>query len=136
MESVRWPAGLKRTKPRETVWQILQETEKPLDAKEIYLCVQRQDENLAISTVYRILSAFEEHGLVTKTAMMDGDTALYRLRRAEHEHYAVCIKCHKQVPLRCCPFEHMPLEAEADGFTVTGHRLELYGYCRECRREK
>ena len=27
-------------------------------------------------------------------------------------------------------------EAEADGFTVTGHRLELYGYCRECRREK
>lgn len=136
MKVAQWPADLKRTRPREVVWRILSESERPLDVKEIYRRTEGAREALAVSTVYRVLSAFESHGLVTKTTMMGEETALYRLRRAEHEHYAVCLRCHRQVPLQCCPFESIPLHAEPEGFDVTGHRLELYGYCRECRKQE
>ena len=131
-----WPAGLKRTKPRELVWRILSEADQPLDAKEIFCRAQREDGGFAVSTVYRVLAAFEEQNLVTKTTMMGGETALYCLRRAEHEHFAICLQCHRQVPLKHCPFETIPVQTEADGFVVTNHRLELYGYCRECQEQK
>ena len=133
MDALQWPQGLKRTRPREQVYRVLLAAEKPLDVQEIY---RRMDgEGLAVSTVYRALAAFVERGVAIKTTMMGDETALYALRRADHAHYAICLGCHRQIPLRHCPLEHLQLEEEADGFTVTGHRLELYGYCRDCRRQ-
>lgn len=134
MELQQWPSGLKRTRPREMVWNILLQAEKPLDAKEIYRILQQEDGEFAVSTVYRVLAAFEERNLVTKTTMMGEETALYSLRRAGHAHYAICLKCHKQVPLEHCPLEEASMQAGADGFKVTGHRLELYGYCGACQK--
>jgi Fe2+ or Zn2+ uptake regulation protein len=133
---LQWPAGLKRTKPREQIWKILAETDHPMEVQEIYRRMEPEEGSLAMSTVYRALAAFEEHGIVTKTTMMGGETAVYRLRRSDHEHYAICLRCHRQVPLKECPFEHMPVQTESDGFLVTGHRLELYGYCEQCRSQE
>ena len=136
MDTLQWPAGLKRTKPREVVFEVLCAAGQPLDAAEVYRRVSEKQDGLAVSTIYRVLSAFEEHGLVTKTNMMEGDSALYSLRRSDHAHYAICLQCHRQVPLKHCPLEHLPIQEEADGFTITDHRLELYGYCRECRAKR
>lgn len=136
MDTPQWPAGLKRTRPREVVFQILAAAEQPLDAAELYRRVSEVQDGLAVSTIYRVLSAFEEHGLVTRTTMMEGDSALYSLRRSDHAHYAICLQCHRQVPLKHCPLEHLPIQEEAEDFTITDHRLELYGYCRECREKR
>ena len=87
----------------------------------------------AISTVYRILAAFEEKGLVEKSTWTEDGTAVYGLNRGGHTHYAVCLKCHSRIPLQGCPFSHIHLEEGMGDFTVTGHKLELYGYCRNCR---
>ena len=130
----QWPAGLKRTKPREQILELLAAADQPLEVQEIYRRMGAEGSGLAMSTVYRALAAFEEHGLVTKTTMMGGETAVYRLRRADHEHYAICLRCHRQIPLKECPVEHVAMETEGEDFLVTSHRLELYGYCAQCRR--
>ena len=130
MESLQWPQGLKRTKPREQVYDVLAAADRPLDVREIYSRLEGQ--GLALSTVYRVLTAFEEHQMVTKTTIMGEDTALYALRRHDHAHYAICMGCHKQVQLPRCPLQ--PVELEMDGFSITNHRLELYGYCRDCKK--
>lgn len=134
MESMAWPAALKRTRQREVVWEILAAAEKPLDVKEIFRRINTQEASFAISTVYRALAAFEEHQMVTKTTMMGEETALYAQATQSHAHYAICLACHKQVPLKHCPFEHVSMQAETEDFTVTNHRLELYGYCKECKK--
>ena len=90
----------------------------------------------AISTVYRILIAFEEKGLVEKSTWMADGTAVYSLNRGGHTHYAVCLKCHNRIPLQDCHFSHIHLEEGMGDFTVTGHKLELYGYCRNCRERE
>lgn len=60
---------------------------------------------------------------------------IYHLtEQAEGQEYAVCLECHRRIPLQNCPFAHIHLEKDAGDFTVTGHKLELYGYCSECKK--
>ena len=135
-EDRKYPEGIKWTKQRKSVYEILHEAQEPLSAAQIYSRVDKlePDSGYAPSTIYRILSTFEEKGLVSKTTWMGDGTVVYELNRGEHTHYAVCIECHKRVPLEKCPFAHLHLEKESDDFTLTAHKLELYGYCKDCKK--
>lgn len=127
--------GLKWTRQRKSVYRVLWEAAEPMNAIQIYRLAagDTASEEYAVSTIYRILAVFEEKGLVEKTVWMRDGAVAYALNRGMHTHYAVCLECHRRIPLRSCPFAHMHPDSAAEGFTVTGHKLELYGYCRECR---
>ena len=138
-----YPQGLKWTKQRKDVYDVLYQATEPMSAVQIYNHIEKKDTegNYAISTIYRILTVFEERGLVSKTNWMGDGTIVYELNKGGHTHYAVCLSCHKRIPLHACPFEHIHLhdeqekeeDLEKEGFTVTGHKLELYGYCSTCK---
>lgn len=130
----KYPAGIKWTRQRKAVYEVLEQAGEPLNAVQIYqrVCESEKDATYAVSTIYRILAAFEEKALISRTTWMGDGTVVYELNRGEHTHYAVCLECHRRIPLSCCPFAGIHLEEEAHGFTVTGHKLELYGYCRQC----
>lgn len=131
-----YPAGMKWTKQRKRVYDILQRAGEPVSAAWIYQELVREGETsgYAVSTIYRILNAFEEKELVIKETRPQEDNAVYELNRGGHTHYALCLGCHKRIPLHVCPFEHLHLDAGEADFVITGHKLELYGYCRECSR--
>ena len=135
-EKAEWPLELKRTKQREEIYRILENAEKPLSANEIYAQIDKtlcQKYQFAISTVYRILLAFEENHLVTKATLIGDETALYEMKRGGHKHYAICLKCHKLVPLEKCPFEKVQIQTKDSDFTITSHKIEIYGYCKTCQ---
>lgn len=129
-----YPSGIKWTKQRKDVYHILVEATEPLSAQEIYNRILKQDvkTNYAVSTIYRILTAFEEKEMVLKSTLMGEDTAVYEWNRGEHHHYAICLNCHKKIPLKKCPMEHQHMSVKDEDFTVTGHRIEVYGYCKDC----
>lgn len=135
-EERKYPEGIKWTKQRKSVYEVLFEAKEPLSAAQIYSRVDKlePDGGYAPSTIYRILSTFEEKGLVSKTTWMGDGTVVYELNRGGHTHYAVCLECHKRVPLEKCPFAHLHLEGESADFTITSHKLELYGYCKDCKK--
>lgn len=132
-EAVCFPPDMKKTRQREEIFRILAEASEPVSAVDIYnhLLKRIEGANFAISTVYRALTAFEEKGYVTKSTLLGEDMSYYEWNQGQHKHYAVCLKCHKLIPLKSCPFEHAKIEPQEE-FTITGHKLELYGYCREC----
>lgn len=136
-KEIEFPQGIKWTKQRKNVYAVLREASEPLTAVQIYHLLEKrmEGEEYALSTIYRILSAFEEKGLVSKTTWMGDGAVVYELNRGEHTHYAVCLECHKRIALQGCPFAHIHIGQDTDGFTVTGHKLELYGYCKDCRKE-
>ena len=129
-----YPSGIKWTKQRKDVYHILLEEAKPLSAQEIYTRILRQNNetNYAVSTIYRILTAFEEKGMVLKSTLMGEDVAVYEWNKGEHQHYAICLNCHKRIPLKTCPMEHQHMHVKDEDFTVTGHKVEVYGYCKDC----
>ena len=152
---MEYPKGIKWTKQRKCVYQILSEAKEPLSAHQIYHQALQMvpEDTYALSTVYRILAAFEENGLVNSTTWMGEDTVVYELDKGEHKHFAVCLECHKRIPLQSCPFymehdnddcdhencnhdHHHEKDAALKDFTVTGHKIELYGYCSNCGKRR
>ena len=133
-EGILFPKDIKKTKQRVGIFRILSESSRPMSAAEIYQCLMNRMDgtSFAISTVYRGLAVFEEKGYVTKSTLMGSETCCYEWNQGRHRHYAVCLKCHKFVPLESCPFEHAKIHGLGKDFTITGHKLELYGFCREC----
>ena len=124
---------MKKTRQREEIFRILAEATEPISAVDIYnsLLKTMEGTNFAISTVYRALTAFEEKGYVTKSTLLGEDMSYYEWNQGQHKHYAVCLKCHKLIPLKSCPFERAKIDPQEE-FMITGHKLELYGYCKGC----
>ncbi|MDR1193214.1 MAG: transcriptional repressor [Peptococcaceae bacterium] len=127
-----WPDGIKKTKQRQAVLTALEGSGNPISAAAI--CAQTEKAGAAVwlSTVYRVLEFFVRKGVVTKVAVLNSDMALYEINRFQHKHYAVCVRCRKIIPMDNCPMEKFVPKLADDGFQVTGHNLELYGYCGDC----
>jgi Fur family transcriptional regulator, ferric uptake regulator len=124
--------NIKKTKQRTMLLEILEAAEVPLTASEIHSLYQQKDNKAWLSTTYRTLEILTRHSIVNKFMSLENSTALYELNRHEHRHYAVCKGCHKMWDLGDCPMKDVKLSAKNGGFHVTGHSLEVYGYCDDC----
>ena len=132
-----WPEGIKKTRQRTDIFEILYAAEIPISANEIFLEINQRhpDEMYAISTIYRNLLAFEKASVITKYVLSTEDNAVYELKNKKHRHYAVCLICHKKFPINACPLHIIQedIESSVPGFDITGHNLEVYGYCSDCK---
>ena len=120
--------GLKCTRQRLEILNVLKSADAPVTAEMIFSKLG----TLSLSTVYRTLEKFTSAGLVSRQVFGDGNELYYELTYMKHRHYAVCLSCRKVRYINGCPVR----ETHLDDFTVTGHRLELFGYCSECRAAK
>ena len=133
-----WPEGIKKTRQRADIFRVLYDAKLPLSAAEIYKALNEgeKSETYAFSTVYRNLLAFEKAGVISKTILVSEESAVYELKQNSHRHYAVCLLCHTKFPISACPLHEISKDLEKDlpGFCVTGHQLEIYGYCKNCQK--
>ncbi|MDR1070906.1 MAG: transcriptional repressor [Gracilibacteraceae bacterium] len=127
-----WPAGVKKTRQRQTVLTLLEQAEAPLSAADLFAGAAAAGREISLSTIYRILEYMEKKGVVTKAEVAGSERVLYELNSFRHKHYAVCVICRRIISVDNCPMENfIPNIAETD-FRVTGHNIEIYGYCRDC----
>lgn len=123
-------AGLKVTTPRMRILQILQEGH--LTAEEIYKKLTNQGDEVGLATVYRVLTQFENAGLVIKHNFGDG-RAVYELEKGEHHDHLVCIKCGKVEEFVDDVIEQRQAEiAKEKNFQMTDHSLNIIGLCASC----
>jgi Fur family ferric uptake transcriptional regulator len=127
------PDGMKRTKQREIVFSVLAEADRPLSAAEICSRTQAEGTPVWLSTVYRILEIFVKEHVAEKIAVTASDMAFYGLSDRSHRHYAVCISCRRIISMDNCPMEQFLPSIQDENFRVTGHNLEIYGYCGDCK---
>lgn len=128
--------GIKNTKQRNIILEILKEAKKPLTAEEIFLQSKEIDENISFSTIYRVLNTFISKDIVNKMAIVEENISVFELNKIDHEHYLLCIGCNKAIEIGHCPIRtyENSLE-EATDFDIIGHKLEIYGYCPECKKK-
>lgn len=122
-----------RTKQRENVLSILENSENPLSATDICAKMEKSRNTTWMSTVYRILELFLKKGIVIKTNMMNNEMAVYEINRFKHKHYAICVSCHKIITIDNCPMEKFIPKLEDEDFYVMGHNLEIFGFCKDCK---
>ena len=86
-------AGLKVTLPRLKILEILERSQlHHLSAEDIYKILLKNDEEIGLATVYRVLTQFESAGLV-KRQNFEGSTSVFELDRGMHHDHIVCVEC-------------------------------------------
>jgi Fur family ferric uptake transcriptional regulator len=128
--------GLRNTRQRVMVLDSLEKSEAPLVAEQIYLALKGGGASVSLSTVYRILEALCGAGIVIKLSIPGDPRAFFEYSRASHRHYLICLDCRQILALEHCPLGDYEkrIERETD-YTVSGHRLVVYGRCPKCREE-
>lgn len=119
--------GLKCTRQRCDILNILSKSELPMSVDDIY----RQTKEMSLSTIYRAMEMFCEKGIVQSETINNSSEMYYSLKDQNHCHYAICLQCNAIRYVETCPVHEHGLMV--DGFKITGHKLELYGYCDKCR---
>ena len=127
--------GMKSTKHRNAILLLMEQSEHPMTAEDLYISLRENTASINLSTVYRTLDIFVSKNLVIKSTMDDGK-ARYELNHHEHKHHLFCVGCHKVISIEDCPMGAIQdsLKKKID-FDVTGHKLEIYGYCHNCKKD-
>lgn len=135
METILRQYGLKATKGRLAVLDILKGAHVPMCALDVYKVI-KDETTASLSTVYRILNQLTEVGLLEASVQQE-DVTYYEYHGHEHNHYIVCSKCGKFTPIHNCPLKDLDDHiAKSTGYAITGHSFQLEGICPDCLNKK
>lgn len=128
-------AGLKITTPRIKILHILEKArDHHLSAEDVYRELVDSGEEIGLATVYRVLTQFEEAGLVIRHNF-EGAQSVFELDHGEHHDHLVCIKCGKVEEFLDDTIENRIHEvARQTGFKITDHSLNIHGMCGSCQK--
>lgn len=129
-------AGMKVTKARLAVCDILRATQKPLAIQDVLKNLGRQSVNQA--TVYRILEAFASAGLVRRVDLQH-DHAHYELVDSTRDHHhVICTSCARveDVEVDDEALLRSVLKQSKRFTSMSHHALEFYGLCVQCGKKR
>jgi Fur family ferric uptake transcriptional regulator len=129
-------AGLKVTAPRIKILQLLEKhtDKRHFSAEDVYKILLKEDGDIGLATVYRVLTQFEAAGLVTRHHF-EGGNSVFELDNSGHHDHLVCVKCSKVDEFEDEFIEKRQREiADSLGYELTDHNFYLYGYCSVCRK--
>ena len=129
-------AGLKITLPRIKILQILENAEvHHVSAEDVYKLLLANGEEIGLATVYRVLTQFEQAGLVVRHNF-EGGHSVFELASDKHHDHIVCVRCGRVEEFNDVEIERRQEEvARSMGYELTDHHLNMYGLCPECAKK-
>ncbi|MGB2832873.1 MAG: ferric iron uptake transcriptional regulator [Methylotenera sp.] len=123
-------AGLKATLPRLKILSLFENSkDRHLSAEDIYKVMISAGEDVGLATVYRVLTQFEQAGLLIRHHFESGK-AVFELNGGSHHDHIVCIKCGRVEEFYDAEIEKRQISAaEKLGFKMQDHSLTIYGTC-------
>ena len=124
--------GLKATFPRLKILDLFQKAEnRHLTAEDVYRMLIGEDMDIGLATVYRVLTQFEQAGLLERHYFESGK-AVFELNEGRHHDHLVCIQCGKVEEFFDPEIEERQNRIAAErGFAVKEHALYLYADCQK-----
>ena len=118
-------AGLKSTLPRMKIMEIL-ENGRHLSAEEIYRDLISNNYDVGLATVYRVLTQFENAGIVIKHSF-EASKSVYELNDHDHHDHMVCVDSGDIIEFHDEIIETRQEEiAKKHGFKLVDHSMVLY----------
>jgi Fur family ferric uptake transcriptional regulator len=126
--------GLRLTAQRELIARTFFRNKGHISTEEIYRQVQRSAPKIGSATTYRTMKLLAESGLASLRSFGDGFSRYEPSAKSDHHDHLICTKCGTIIEFENAQIEALQKSvAKKHGFTVTDHKLEMYGYCRKCR---
>lgn len=130
-------AGLKVTLPRLKILEILESNSmRHMSAEDVYKLLLTEEADIGLATIYRVLTQFEQAGLV-KRHHFEGGHAVFELERGDHHDHMVDVDSGKVVEFVSPEIERLQHEiAEKHGYEIIGHSLVMYVKVQESKGGK
>ncbi len=130
-------AGLKATVPRLKILEILETNQdQHMGAEDVYKHLLDSNEDIGLATVYRVLTQFEQAGLVARHHFESGHS-VFELDHGEHHDHMLCVKCGRVDEFMDDTIEERQKAiAEKAGYKITDHSLYIYGVCSDCQKKE
>jgi Fur family transcriptional regulator, ferric uptake regulator len=123
-------AGLKATLPRLKILELFENSnDRHLSAEDVYKILITTGEDVGLATVYRVLTQFEQAGLLLRHHFESGK-AVFELNEGSHHDHIVCMQCGHVEEFCDEEIEKLQHKAATErGFTIREHSLYIYADC-------
>ncbi len=123
-------SGLKATLPRIKILEIFQKTtQRHMTAEDVYKALLTEDADIGLATVYRVLTQFEQAGLLSRNHFESGKS-VFELNQGNHHDHLVCLTCGRVEEFFDAEIEERQHAiARSRGFDLQEHSLALYAAC-------
>jgi Fur family transcriptional regulator, ferric uptake regulator len=127
-------SGLKATVPRLKVLEVFQRNTakrglRHMSAEDVYKALIAENIDVGLATVYRVLTQFEQAGLLSRNHF-EGGRAMFELNEGSHHDHLVCLTCGRVEEFVDGEIEARQQQVAAErGFKLHDHALALYGEC-------
>jgi Fur family transcriptional regulator, ferric uptake regulator len=122
--------GLKATLPRLKILDVFQKgAQRHMTAEDVFRVLLEDRSDIGLATVYRVLTQFEQAGILTRSHFESGK-AVYELNEGTHHDHMVCLDCGRVEEFYDAEIEkRQNAVAKAKGFQIADHALSLYAHC-------
>jgi Fur family ferric uptake transcriptional regulator len=126
LEQLCLEKGLKMTDQRRTIARVLSDATDHPDVEQVYRRATALDPRISIATVYRTVRLFEEASILERHDFGDGRSR-YEESPSEHHDHLIDVESGRVIEFREEEIELLQRRvAERLGYSLVGHRLELY----------
>lgn len=124
--------GLKATFPRLKILDLFEKSDvRHLTAEDVYRALLTEGMDIGLATVYRVLTQFEQAGLLERHFFESGK-AVFEINRGKHHDHLVCVDCGRVEEFYDPEIERRQNQIAAErGFTIQDHALYLYAGCNK-----
>lgn len=123
--------GLKVTQPRLKILEIFQRGPlRHMTAEDVYReLLSDSSRDIGLATVYRVLTQFEQAGILSRTHFESGK-AIFEINEGKHHDHLLCLDCGRVEEFVDPEIERRQNKiAEERGFVLQEHSLALYATC-------
>jgi len=122
--------GLKATLPRLKILNLFENSPvRHLTAEDVYKVLINEGMDIGLATVYRVLTQFEQAGLLIRHHFESGK-AVFELNQGGHHDHLVCLQCGRVEEFVDQEIERRQIKiAKERGFTIHDHSLHIFADC-------
>jgi len=123
-------SGLKATGPRLRILKLFESSKvRHLSAEDVYRFLMKEELDVGLATVYRVLTQFEQAGILKRHHFESGK-AVFELNEGAHHDHLVCMQCGRVEEFYDAEIEKRQVRvAKERGFSIREHSLHLYADC-------
>lgn len=126
--------GGRITEARRLILEAIYETHGHFSGNDIFIHLNEKGHNVSRASIFRTLPLLVEAGLLRESISNERHKHYEHTWGHPHHEHLTCSECGKVTEFYDSNLESF-LTAIADryGYSITDHRIEIFGICQDCR---
>jgi len=126
--------GLRNTPERETIIKEIYATRDHFDVDELYLRLKRKRKKISKPSIYRLIPLLLEARLIQEAYFEEGHLHYEPIYGRKHHCHLRCLNCGKTIEFTEEFLDNLETRlSEEYQFVIRGRKLEVFGYCANCK---